>query len=592
MATQIQPLSPDLVHLMAAGEVIDSLGAVVRELAENALDAGATRLVISLWPEQWRIAVSDNGTGMALEDLQQAATPHTTSKIRREQDFRQITTLGFRGEALHGLAQLSHLEICSRTPHSAEGWRVGYGSAGEIIKAEPVAIAPGTIVRVANLFHTWPDRRQSLRLSQQLRTVQHTIYHLALCHPQVTWQVEQNDREWFALWSGTTAKEVLLQILKDVQPGDVMERSLSFPPSAVNPHPPSSAPAALHLLLGLPNRCHRHRPDWVKIAVNGRMVKLPELEQTILRAFRRTLPRDRHPVALVHLRLAPQEVDWNRHPAKLYLYLHHLSEWQERVQNAIPQTLQAAMVLPDEALAPHLRRVVTMAETGAVYGSDGSQGSKQDAEGTMASQRGDRQLDSATALPVQENLLSSPLAPLPTPLTAIAQVHQRYILAEHPAGIWLIEQHIAHERVLYEQLRDRWQLVECESPIILHHLSSTQIDQLHRLGLSVDPFGEDLWAVRTLPAPLQGRSDCVDAVLELSYGGDLEAALVAIACRTAIRNGTVLSLSQMQILLNQWQRTRHPQTCPHGRPIYLSLQESSLSRFFRRHWVIGKSHGI
>jgi DNA mismatch repair protein MutL len=156
----------------------------------------------------------------------------------------------------------------------------------------------------------------------------------------------------------------------------------------------------------------------------------------------------------------------------------------------------------------------------------------------------------------------------------------------------LVEQHIAHERVLYEQLLYNWQLVPKEPPAILKDLSLAQQLQLQRLGLEVEPFGDQLWAVRTVPASLLNRDDCAPALLELSWGGDLQAAQVATACRTAIRNGTPLSLPEMQTLLDQWRSTCNPRTCPHGRPIYLSLEESALSRFFRRHWVIGKSHGI
>jgi DNA mismatch repair protein MutL len=177
-------------------------------------------------------------------------------------------------------------------------------------------------------------------------------------------------------------------------------------------------------------------------------------------------------------------------------------------------------------------------------------------------------------------------------LRAIAQVHNMYILAEHPTGMWLVEQHIAHERVLYEQLCDRWQLVPLEPPVILNYLKSAQVEQLQRLGLAIEPFGDQMWAVRSAPDLLTKREDCAAALLELSLGGDLQTAQVATACRSAIRNGTLLSLSEMQTLLDQWKSTRNPRTCPHGRPIYLSLEESALARFFRRHWVIGKSHGI
>ena len=178
------------------------------------------------------------------------------------------------------------------------------------------------------------------------------------------------------------------------------------------------------------------------------------------------------------------------------------------------------------------------------------------------------------------------------PLKAVAQVRNTYIVAEHSSGLWLIEQHIAHERILYEKLQEDWQLINLDTPIILAQLSENQVEQLQRIGLEIDIFGEQLWAVRTVPKMLSERDDCQDALVELSLGGDLQTAQVATACRSAIRNGTPMNLSEMQELLDRWKNTRNPMTCPHGRPIYLSLEESSLARFFRRHWVIGKSHGI
>ena len=155
------------------------------------------------------------------------------------------------------------------------------------------------------------------------------------------------------------------------------------------------------------------------------------------------------------------------------------------------------------------------------------------------------------------------------PLKALAQVHNRYILAEQADGVCLIEQHIAHERVLYERLKARWQIVNLDSPVILEQLSKRQIEQLQRLGLGVDPFGNHLWAVRQAPVTLAQRDDLPDALLELSLGGDLETAQVAIACRTAIRNGTPLDLETMQTLLNDWQQNPQPPHLPPRTP-YLS----------------------
>jgi len=568
MTLGIQNLPTEVVNLIAAGEVIDSPAAVVRELVENSLDAGATRIVVSLWPQQWRVRVADNGCGMDLKDLQQAAKASSTSKIRTCEDLWRITSLGFRGEALHSIAQLATLEILSRKALLNEGWRIVYCSQGLPEHLETAAIAPGTVVTVTNLFANWSVRRQGLpSAAQQMKAVQTKIWQIALCHPHVTWQVWQNDREWFTLSPGATSGQLLPQILRGVRQSDLQELKLEVPQSSLG-----LKAQAIQLVLGLPDRCHRHRPDWVRVAVNGRIVKLPELEQSILKATARTLPRDRYPICLLHLHVSPDQIDWNRHPAKAEIYLHSMSYWQEQITQAIEQALRTSFTNLPEAV--HIKRVGKLLKAA-------------EAKGAYSASR------SIQTVSVQTRDMEGKDTPYPCiQLRAVAQVHNTYILAEHPSGLWLVEQHIAHERVLYEQLLHNWQLVPLEPPAMLKALSLAQELQLQRLGLEIEPFGDQLWAVRTVPALLQHRDDCAEALLELSWGGDLQTAQVATACRSAIRNGTPLNLLEMQTLLDQWQSTRNPRTCPHGRPIYLSLEESALSRFFRRHWVIGKSHGI
>ncbi|WP_315790487.1 DNA mismatch repair endonuclease MutL [Fischerella sp. JS2] len=576
MVSTIQVLPKEVVHLITAGEVIDSLAAVVRELVENSLDAGATRIVVSLWPEQWRVRVADNGCGMNLEDLQRAASAHSTSKIRSCADLWKITSLGFRGEALHSLTTLAELEILScpsalispaltKTPpvspalmggmERGVGWRVVYGYGGQILEQQVAAIAPGTVVTVSNLFGSCIARRQGLpALAQQMKAVQAAIYQIALCHPQVAWQVWQNDREWFTISPAPTMGKLIPQLLQQVRPGDLQELQLELSNSQQN---------FLNIVVGLPDRCHRHRPDWLRIAINGRMVKAPELEQTILGAFHRTLPRDRYPVCCLHLLICPDQINWNRNPAKTEIYLNDLSYWQQQVSQAIEQALRINSDTIQEVVhTSRVRKLIKVAEETGAYNTNPSNPHTPQNPSTSHT------------------------------LKAVGQVNNTYIVAEHPGGLWLVEQHIAHERILYEQLCDRWQIVPIEPPIILYQLSSVQVSQLQRISLDIEPFGEQLWAIRSVPAMLQQRDDCADAILELSRGGDLQTAQVAVACRSAIRNGTPLSLPEMQQILDDWQRTRNPRTCPHGRPIFLSLEESSLARFFRRHWVIGKSHGI
>ncbi|NET70619.1 MAG: DNA mismatch repair endonuclease MutL [Sphaerospermopsis sp. SIO1G2] len=492
MTSTIQTLPTEVVYLITAGEVIDSFAAVVRELVENSLDAGATRIVISLWPQHWKVRVTDNGCGMSWDDLQQAVIAHSTSKIYVSEDLWKITSLGFRGEALHSLATLADLEILSRPMGEYEGWQVFYNDAGEIIEQKVAAIAPGTVVTVNNLFANCPARRQGLPNSnQQMKAVQLIIQQIALCHPQITFQVWQNDKQWFTICPAASVGKLIPQILTQIKPGDLKEEVLEIPDSE----------SKITLVIGLPDRCHRHRPDWVKIAINGRMIKCPELEQTIFSVFHKTLPRDRYPVCFLHLTVSPDQINWNRNPSKTEIYLHKIEYWQEKVTEAINQSIRISEANIKESI--HTSRVSDLLK--------------------VAESKGSYNFKSTTENNQNQSYL-----------TAVAQVNKMYIVAEHPGGIWLIEQHIAHERVLYERLCDNWKILPVETPIILYQLSPNQVEQLQRINLDIKPFGKQLWAVRNIPEMLKNREDIAEALLELSWGGDLQTAQVALACRISV----------------------------------------------------------
>lgn len=583
MASEIQTLPDNVIDLIAAGEVIDSIAAVIRELVENSLDAQATRITVTFNPQLWQVQVIDNGKGMLLRDLRVCAQPHSTSKIRTQKDLWQITSLGFRGEALHSIAQVADLTICSRASQSDLGWQVVYHEA-QPQQESIMAIATGTIVTVSNLFAKIPVRRRALPpIPQQLKTIQKLIQKIALCHPQVTWQIKQQDSLWFQISPGMSAQDILPQFLNRVNHSDLHQLKVEVAtpnlakqlvPTLVQTNQiasdrlllSTSDKSQLELVMGLPDRCHRHRPDWVKVSVNHRFVRSPELEQTILQSMAKTLPRGRFPVCLLNLQTCPSQVDWNRHPAKSEIYLHSLPYWQNEVSQLIAQALRLNNNSVTAAVGDRrIGKILRVAEVSSKKYYIDRELAKKD----------------TTVTPI--NFLK---------LTAVAQVNKTYIVAEHSSGVWLIEQHIAHERVLYEQLQDCWELVPLKTSITLEYLKPQQLEQLEKLNIDVELFGENIWAVRNMPKILAERADCADALLELSWGGDLRSAQVATACRSAIRNGMTMSLEEMQRLLDLWQATRNPRTCPHGRPIYLSLEESSLSRFFRRHWVIGKSHGI
>ena len=551
----IHTLPIEVVHLIAAGEVIDSLAAVVRELAENAIDAGATRIVISVWTEALSVQVSDNGGGMAIADLAQAATPHTTSKISNAEDLRRIHSLGFRGEALYSLAQLADLSICSRPRLEPVGYQGHYDLQGNLStnpkSPQVVAIATGTVTTVRNLFSRYPNRLQSLpSKAQQVRKVQLQIQQMAIANPQINWQVHLDNREWFTIWAGEKASEILPQIISSIQSYDLKYKEFALTPSI---SPKEGEGGNISITLGLPDRLSRRRPDWVKVVLNGRVIIFPELEQTILSSLERTLPRNRFPVCIVNLNLPCDRIDWNRHPAKAEAYIQNLEEIQTQLKDCITEVLK----VPDSG-------------SGISY--------------TTATKDLLRTAERKTSylIPAKRETFNQPHSNL----KAIAQVLDTYILAEHAGGLWLVEQHVAHERVLFERIETQWQIVAIEQPILLKQISEDQIERLQALGLEIESFGNDIWAVRSLPEILIGHADCATILQEMSQQDDPSMARASAACRSAIRNGTKLELSAIRELLGAWQQTRNPHTCPHGRPICLAIDESDLARYFRRNWLV------
>lgn len=514
----IQPLDPTIVALISAGEVIDSPGAVVRELVENALDAQADRITVSLWTEDdlFSLQVVDNGVGMTVADLARVAQPHSTSKIRQLQDLYQIRSLGFRGEALHSIAQFSHLTIASRPPGE-----MGYQMRPGDYAPAPYPMAEGTIVTVTRLFANFAQRRTGLPArSQQLRQIQKLIQEFALLHTSVTWQVALEHRPWFNLWGSKSMAEVLLQIFPKYSAADLREEQQDY----------------LQVVVGLPDRLSRPRPDWIKIAVNGRPVHLPPLEETVLEAFGQTLPRQRFPVCVVHLRVEGEAIDWQRHPAKREIYLHNLGEWQQRVARAIRQLLQS----PQPSLSSYGKQLFRLAEPPADYHTQ-------------------------------------------PPPKILGQLHRTYILVEEGEGLYLVEQHVAHERILFEQLERLWEIVPSPTPLLLSDLSEEQRENLNRGGIATAPFGHNTWRITALPRLLVNHPDVTAAVYALSRESSASAVRARVACLCAVRNGTELDHATMTQIIQGWQKCQVPHTCPHGRPIYFFLGKQKLDNFFRRY---------
>ncbi|MGK7910035.1 MAG: DNA mismatch repair endonuclease MutL [Synechococcus sp.] len=528
----IRPLPQTTVDLMVAGEAIDSLAAAVRELIENSLDAGASRIAVQVWPDRWTVRVTDDGCGIPALELNSAALPYCTSKLGRDSLYR-VNTLGFRGKALHSLAQVSVLEIRTFATNADHAWLVTYNRDGIPTSLLPTAAAKGTTVTASDLFANWPARRTTLANHKvELRRITEIVQQTALAHPRITWSLRVNDKVILDLWPGDTAADILPQLVRRLDRSQLT--SLTAESATVT--------------LGLPDRYHRPRPDWIRVAVNGRFVRLPQVVQTVQSAFHRTLPRDRHPLCIVHMHLPTEMVDWNRHPAKAELYVQDI----DRVCDRLRETIQTA--LADCAPSTYQRSKTFLFERQATV-----RGLKESGNGYGQG------LDSVRVL---------------------GQLQNTYVLVETVQGLWLVEQHVAHERVQYEQLQQEWELQDLEEPLLLSGLDEHNIERLQELGIEPEEFGEDLWAVRQLPKLLRLEADPATALQDLAACSNVDLATATLACRTAIQNGTPLSDSEMAELIKQWQTTRNPHTCPHGRPIYLALNESDLSRFFRRSWTV------
>lgn len=510
-------LPPEMVRWLAAGEVIDNLAAALRELIENALDAQATRITAEVWPEQGRVRVSDNGVGIPPQDLLAVARSGTTSKLPVTTLPPLVTTLGFRGQALHALAQAGSLSIASRIPGADHGWQTVYDHQGESQGLRPVGMDRGTVAEVAQLWRDWPQRRSQ---GVSRAALEQVVYGAAVTHPQVSWILQIQGRLCVHLTAGSVI-ERLCQRWPRVHPQDCRQGSSG----------------SWQVVVGIPSHVHRPRPDACWVGINGRLVTIPELQTALLESFRRSLPPRRYPLCVALASLPPQQVDWNRHPAKTEVYLQDLEQHCATLRALIGELLASPTQTLPVAFLHRLR------EQGRSY-----------------------------------------QVSAPSPVQVLTQLDRTYIVITDGKGLALIEQHVAHERVLFERLEQQCNWIE--SPLLVGSLRDPEITALRELGADPEPFGSQQWRVRRIPQLLLGLPEADQIQILLILARDPDQALVTLACRTAIRNGRVLSLGEMQALVQDWQRTRQPHTCPHGRPILLRLSETDLQRFFGRRYNV------
>lgn len=601
-AMPIQLLSDQLASQIAAGEVVERPFSVVKELVENAIDAGASTINIDI-REGGRelIQVADNGCGIPAAEIETAFLRHATSKLTAVEDLNAIVTLGFRGEALAAIAAVSQLTIVSRAEGEPAGTRLAL-EGGKIASRDVMGAAQGTVIAVEKLFYNTPARLKFLKsVTAEKRLIDEFVSRYALAYPHIRFRLTHNGRITFqtngsgsvldvliAVYGIDTARQLLTLDGAAAQKGDLSpDKSITVSGYV--------GPPSLHWA----NRSH------ITLFVNGRWIKDNAITYAVIQAYHTLLPVGRYPMGIIFINLPPDEVDVNVHPTKTEVRFRQANAVFGAVQKTVRQVLVAHSPI---------RQVggwtTPAAQTTAPAGWEGTL-AQNTAVPEETRPQGELALDWNQSW---EN--SQPAAaqtdPLPqtTPLggdklpimRVVGQVGAAYIITEGPDGMFLIDQHAAHERILYEQFMAAWRDDAIVSQGLVAgtavHLTPDQatllqdnLDTLAKIGFQIEPFGPNAFMIRAIPVIL-AKKDPAQALLtvveDLERGDkpmqeSIEAKIILRVCKTAaVKAGQTLSMQEMNAMIRQLEACQSPHTCPHGRPTMIHLSVAQLAREFGR----------
>lgn len=578
----IHILPEDVASKIAAGEVIERPASVVKELIENAIDAGARTIHVEIRQAGRRlIRVSDDGCGIPADEIPLAFARHATSKLHTVDDLEHIRTLGFRGEALASIAAVAQVALTTSTGQSQVGARVRV-EGGELTRLEPTAHPRGTTIGVENLFFNVPARLKFLRAdATERKHIDTLLARYALAYPQIRFSVENDGRLTFRSPGSGDLRDVLIEIYGLQAAQGMLPVEAGVDESQIQVSGYVSPPDA-----------HRATRDEITLFVNGRWIQDSSLAYAVEQAYHTLLPQGRHPLAAIKIDLPPQEVDVNVHPAKSEVKFHRRDAVFRAVQRAVRSALIEQAPIPG-ATSP-----------AQSWGVDGWQARRETLIGVEATQA-----TLGLIPPVQSDAAwtgewegtAAEQAKLP-PLRAVGQIGRTYIIAEGPEGLYLIDQHAAHERVMYERLLAQHEARDVPVQTLLEPLAieltpgqademALWLDGLRALGFEIEPFGPNTVLVRALPA-LLARTDVrellVGIVDELALGEeplaeDVHRRIAAAACKQgAVKAGQTLSFEEVRGLIEQLEQTTSPRTCPHGRPTMILLSQNWLEREFGR----------
>lgn len=661
---RIRLLSEQVANQIAAGEVVERPASVVKELVENALDAEARQIIVELQAGgRGLIRVTDDGFGMSRDDALLSLERHATSKIRRAEDLSAVTTMGFRGEALPSIASVSRFTLTTREREAAEGTQIVV-HGGKIMEVRAAGGASGTAVEVRQLFFNLPARRKFLRTEETERAhVQHYLTLAALAHPEVAIAFVNDGRTVWQLpaaRSGSTITDRLEAVrgrMKTIHGAETRLVSVQFeapmePGLALDAGEPSQSQEPLRLwgLLGAPGVSRATR-DEQHVFVNRRPVENRGLNFALLEGYHTALMKGRYPVCCLFLEIDPAAVDMNIHPAKREVKFHQEQSVRRLVARAVREALVAFHAPPsspvektgaetaplagrpaliglaqsairplaargaDEVPAPprpsselvsHAERASPLASSSDSAGSALSFAGPSRPEPSLPWERkANGEQDHPPAIPATDAVAGSggatPL--LQVPLRVVGVIGRLYVVLESDRGLVLIDQHAAHERILFEQMMRRLERHQAPSQRLLlpETLEFTPRDAqfvrgllpvLQRLGVGLSEFGERTFLLDALPPFVKvpdPRAFALRLVDELKSAGEGvntlrlgEAVIIKTVCRHAVKANDLLAGPELDHLVEDLRRCEMPYTCPHGRPTILEMSFRELEKKFGR----------
>ena len=596
---RIVQLSKNVINQIAAGEVIERPYSVVKELVENSIDAGATKISVEVANECRDLRVADNGCGIHPDDILLAFSKHATSKIQESEDLYNIQTMGFRGEALASIISIAKLTCITRTADFDFGTKVECQNSE--VKQTQTGCAVGTIMEIKDLFYSLPARLKFLKSPKtELAYITDFMQSISLVHPEVSFELKFNGKLVFK----TTAQNEQLQTIKEIFSNEVA--------SNLKPVLRTDKLSGLKIsgYVSTPDYTRSSKKDYY-MYVNSRLVKCPAFQKSIDTVYRNLIGNTRYPFIVLNLEVPPNDVDVNVHPTKKEVRYKNPNQIFNFIYTSVSAALQSIREIEppqveyskeeeekkeEESFIQEDAYVPATASLSDIF----SRNIEVEAKPTFNSQRPKLEIIERKEEKVStpKNFVQSKLVEEPDfkqEDVIIGQYKKTYILIEKENGLEIVDQHIADERYIYEKLKES-KNIDCQLLFIsdVIEISATDKallesnkDKLSKFGYEIDFISETEVIFRKIPQLLSKTSpkEILADILENMHG-DLdnieEQILITTSCKAAVKANTYLNQYQMEEIIKNWRTTKNPETCPHGRPVAKFFEHKELAKFFQR----------